>query len=145
MIKQFFAPGNDSTRTSVALLVLRVIVGLTMMANHGMLKLRGFSSMSSEFPDPLGVGHSGSLGLMIFAEVICSLLLVLGLVTRFAALTLAIAMTTAFFAVHKAALTGEHNGELAWIYLAAYLVLLIAGPGKLSVDAAVFGASKAEK
>jgi putative oxidoreductase len=41
--------------------------------------------------------------------------------------------------VHKTALSGEHSGELAFIYLAGYVVLLIAGGGKISVDQALFG------
>jgi putative oxidoreductase len=92
------------------------------------------------------VGHSTSLTLTVFAEVVASLLLVVGLTTRFAALVLAINMTVAFFLIHKATLTGEHNGELAFVYLAGYLTLLLAGPGRMSVDQNVFGGgAKAKK
>ena len=75
----------------------------------------------------------------MFAEFFASILLVLGLVTRFAALVLAVNMTVAFFFAHKAALRGEHNGELAFIYLGGYLVLLLAGAGRISLDRLAFG------
>ena len=109
-----------------------------MLLNHGWAKLTGFSSMSGSFPDPLGVGHTASLVMVVFAEVFASALLALGLVTRFAALVLSINMTVAFFFVLKGALSGEHSGELAFIYLAGYVVLLFAGGGTFSLDKLVF-------
>jgi putative oxidoreductase len=89
----------------------------------------------------LGVGHVSSLSLAIFAEFLCSLLLVLGLFTRFAALVLSSTMAVAFFMVHRTALSGEHSGELAFIYLAGFLAILIAGPGKFSIDQKIAGKS----
>jgi putative oxidoreductase len=139
MFKKIFDPGNDSKLTSLALLVLRVWLGVEMLWIHGSAKLRGFSEMSGSFPDPLHIGHTPSLVLAVFAECFASLLLVLGLATRFGALVLAINMTVAFFMVHQAVLMGEHSGELAFIYLAGYITLLLAGGGKFSADMLVFG------
>jgi len=95
--------------------------------------------MSSGFADPLGVGHRTSLALAVFAEVVASLLLIVGLTTRFAALVLAINLGVAFVMVHKTSLSGAHSGELAFIYLAGYVLLLIAGAGRMSVDQNLFG------
>ena len=58
-------------------------------------------------------------------------LIVLGLWTRWAALVLAFTMGVAFFVVNGAAFA---KGELAWLYLGGYLVLFVAGAGKLSLD-----------
>ncbi|HTJ00229.1 MAG TPA: DoxX family protein, partial [Dongiaceae bacterium] len=113
MFKKIFAPGNDSKLTSLALLVLRVWLGTQMLWIHGSAKLKGFSEMSGSFHDPLHIGHTASLVLATFAEFFASLLLVLGLATRFDALVLGVNMTVAFFMVHQAVLTGDHNGELA--------------------------------
>ena len=143
MLKRIFAPGSDSFCTSLALFVLRLCIGLTMLMTHGLDKLKNFSSMSSGFPDPLHVGHTASLALVVFAEAVCSTLLVLGLVTRFAAFVSAINMGVAFFIVLKAALSGEHSGELALIYLAGFVALLIAGPGRISLDQALYGGKTA--
>lgn len=141
MIKKIFAPGSDSTLTSLGLLVLRLWLGLAMCLIHGLDKFQHFGEMSAKFPDPLGIGHSASLALVVFAEVLGALLLSFGLLTRFAALTLVIDLGVAFLMVHKTALSGEHSGELAFIYLAGYVALLLAGGGKFSVDKAVFGKS----
>ena len=138
MLKKCFAPGMDSPCTNLALLMMRVWFGVTMLANHGFGKLKGFGEMSANFPDPLGVGHAMSLALAVFAEFFCSLLLILGLLTRFGALVLAINMAVAFFIVHKGVLSGERSGELAFIYLAGYVVLLFAGPGRFSADGSLF-------
>lgn len=138
MIKKLFAPGKDSPCTSLALLVLRAWLGVTMLANHGYGKLTTFSEKSASFPDPLGVGHAMSLTLAVSAEFFCSLLLVAGLLTRVAAFALAITMAVAFFIVHHGALGGERSGELAFIYLSGYVALLIAGPGRFSADGLLF-------
>jgi uncharacterized membrane protein YphA (DoxX/SURF4 family) len=40
--------------------------------------------------------------------------------------------------VHKTALTGQDNGELAFLYMAGFVILLIAGGGLFSVDTLLF-------
>lgn len=119
---------------NLGLLVLRVWLGLSMLLLHGWSKVEKYSGMSQGFPDPLGVGPAMSLNLVIFAEVLCALLLVVGLATRLAAIPLVITMAIAFFAIHGGALVGEGNGEMAFIYLAGFVALLVAGPGKFSFD-----------
>ena len=51
----------------VGLLILRVFVG-AMMLTHGMAKLLTFSELSLVFPDPLGVGSTMSLLLLLGSE-----------------------------------------------------------------------------
>ena len=119
---------------NLGLLVLRVWLGLSMLLLHGWSKVEKYSGMSQGFPDPLGVGPAMSLNLVIFAEVLCALLVVVGLATRLAAIPLVITMAVAFFAIHGGSLVGEGNGEMAFIYLAGFVALLVAGPGKFSFD-----------
>lgn len=121
---------------SFGLLILRLSVGLSMLLLHGRGKLMNFSATAEKFPALFGMSSTVNAGLAVFAEVFCSALLILGLFTRFAALMLAITMSTAFFMVHKMALTGEHSGELALVYLFAYVTLLFTGAGKFSIDRA---------
>lgn len=125
--------------TDVGLLVLRLWIGLTMLLLHGWDKLANFEGYSKKFIGLFGLSQSFSLGLAVFAELFCSALLVLGLFTRFAALNLVITMCVAFFIAHKGALKGESSGEMAFLYLATYVTLLIAGPGKFSADAKMGG------
>ena len=145
MFKKLFAPGKNSGAVNFGLLVLRLWIGSSMLLNHGLGKLKGFSEMAPHFPDPLGVGHTASLGLAVFAEFFASFLLILGLVTRWSALVLVIDMAVAFVAVHKMALSGMHSGELAFMYLMGYVTLVLAGPGKVSLDAVIFGKGGAKR
>jgi len=140
-ITRLFAPPPNSGTANLALLVLRVWLGIAMLINHGWDKAMHFNNMKHDFPDLLHIGSPANLALAIFAEVVCSALLVVGFVSRFAALVLAINLSVAFLLVHQMKLTGEHNGELAFIYLAGYATILIAGPGRYSVDGVAFGKS----
>lgn len=135
-MKKIFAPGNDSTTTSLGLLVLRLWFGLTMCLHHGAEKIAGWNSMAPTWLDPFHIGHQASFALTVFAEAVCSFLLALGLVTRFAALVLIINMTVAFNMVHKDSIKA---GELAYVYLGVFVVLFLTGAGKFSLDGAVFG------
>lgn len=138
LFNRLFAPAPGGFATDAALLVLRLWLGLTMLLNHGLGKLTKFGDMSGDFLDLFGIGSTASLALAVFAEAFCSVLLVIGLVTRFAALNLAATMLVAFAIVHDMKLTGERSGELAFIYLAGYVALLLAGPGRYSADACLF-------
>jgi len=133
MVK-FLRLGFLPTSVDAALLVLRVWFGLTLVTLHGWSKFAGFAERSQRFADPFGIGPTASLGLAVFAEVVCALLLVVGLFTRFAALACAITMATAFFAAHGGRLTGQGNGELAFMFLGGFVVLLLAGGGRFSLD-----------
>lgn len=120
--------------TDFALLLLRLVTGLTMIIFHGWGKLANFGSLSEKFANPIGIGAMPSLVLCILAEVVAAALLAAGYLTRFAALVLSINMAVAFFIAHGAKLSGPGNGELAFIYLAAYLTILFAGPGRFAFE-----------
>ncbi|HUR56997.1 MAG TPA: DoxX family protein [Opitutaceae bacterium] len=120
---------------NLALLGLRVWFGGSLLALHGWGKLTGFSAMSSKFADPFGLGSMPSLVLATFAELVCAGLIVLGLFTRTAALIAALNMAVAFAFAHKGRLMGTGNGELAFLYLGAFVALFLVGAGKFSVDA----------
>ena len=140
-IIRFFQLNFFPRSVDLALLVLRIWLGATMLLNHGMGKLRGFGQMADKFFDPFGMGPSVSLGLAIFAEVVCAALLALGLLTRFAALVLVVLTGVAFFMFHKNALSGPSSGELAFIYMAGFVAIFLAGPGRFSVDRKLGGAA----
>jgi putative oxidoreductase len=139
MIKKIFAPAKNSDSANFALLVLRLWIGFEMLLVHGADKLEHFNVYAPKFLDLLGIGSTASLTLSVFAEFFVSILIILGLLTRWSALVLMINMTVAFIGVHKGALSGQGSGELAFLYLMAYVVLLLAGPGRFSADKILFG------
>lgn len=126
-----FIPRSSDT----ALLLLRLWHGGAMLLLHGWGKVVNFSSMAQVFADPFGIGKTPSLALAVLAEFVCAALLVLGLFTRTAALILAINMAVAFWFGHGAKLTGQGNGEMAFIFAGVYLALFLAGGGRFSLDA----------
>lgn len=136
MRKLFFSclPLNLCSQSVVALL-LRLMVGGAMLS-HGIPKLLSFGTLSANFPDPLGVGSFVSLMLSIGAEVGCSLLLILGLFTRFALLPLFFTMLMAFFVIHAADPFAAK--ELAMIYMAIYIAIFTLGAGRFSLDSLIF-------
>ena len=116
----------------LGILFVRVSIGLLMLT-HGLPKLTMlFSDQPVEFPEVFGMSATLSLSLAVFAEVICSLLIFLGLGTRLATVPLIITMSVAAFLIHGADPFAKK--EMALIYLAAYIFLFIAGSGRYSAD-----------
>lgn len=132
LLRLDFIPASSD----LALLLLRLWIGASMLVLHGWSKVERLLDGNASFRDPLGVGPVASLALAAFAEALCSLFLIAGWATRLSALAGATAMWLAFYSAHGGALTGQGNGELAFIYLAAYVALVIAGGGRFSFDAA---------
>ena len=127
------------TSSDLGLLILRIWLGISMLALHGWGKLTSFDAHAGKFPDPLGVGSQTSLILALVGEVLCPILLVLGFISRLAALGAAVTMGVAWYCVHQMALTGEQSGELAFIYLAGFSILVFTGAGRFALDASVGG------
>ena len=117
-----------------ALLVLRIWFGAGLLLNHGLQKLTHYSRMSAHFPDPLHIGSQFSLILVLLAEVVGSILLIIGFATRWAALVILIELAVALTLVHKFAFSGPMSGELAYAYFGGVLVIFLAGAGRFSVD-----------
>ena len=130
-IKKCLFNRADVAYQESAELILRVVLGAFMLT-HGWGKFVSFSEKSSVFPDPLGLGSPLSMGLATFAEFFCSILLILGLFTRFAALSILITMLTAGFIFHSA--DPFSKKELALLYAVGFLYFTITGGGAYSLD-----------
>jgi putative oxidoreductase len=130
-MKRFFSIAYPDWTFHLSMLLLRVTGG-ALMIPHGYHKLVEFDTIQAKFMNFMGIGQSTSLALVVFAEFFCSLFLVAGLFTRLAAIPLVIAMIIAVAQAHHYDVFGE--GETASLYLANYLVLLLCGPGKISID-----------
>lgn len=123
---------ENDLAVDVGLLVLRCGAGLVMLLGHGWAKLTTFSEKAAGFADPIGLGPTFSLGLAVFAEFFCSLLLILGLCARFSAVPLFITMAVAAFAVH--ADDPFRVKEKAIVFGLIYLALFFTGPGRISLS-----------
>jgi putative oxidoreductase len=145
MKKFLFSAGPRDTPTSIGLLVMRVGIGTMMAVGHGFSKLSNWSDnvagwKSPDFPPLSWMSPQVSFGALVFAELVCGALIVVGLVTRPAAAVLGFAMAVAAFYAHAADpwFLGKGGAkEPALLYLIFALALLAAGAGRFSVDAAV--------
>lgn len=132
MIKNILNPGNYPTTIHLILLLLRVTSGVFMLT-HGTGKfMKFFGDEPLKFADPIGIGVTASLSLAVFAEVFCSIFLIVGFTTRLAAIPLLITMLVAAIIVH--ANDGFGKQELPLMYCAMYFAIALSGAGKYSLD-----------
>ncbi|MGF1680706.1 DoxX family protein [Photobacterium minamisatsumaniensis] len=123
---------NGSHRLEdILLLLLRLAIGGAMLT-HGIGKVMNFSELAPTFIDPLGIGSTPSLVLAMLAEVLGSIALLLGAMTRLSALVLLFTMGIAAYSIGM--LKGWAGAELAFIYALVYLTLMIQGGGRLSLE-----------
>lgn len=115
--------------------IFRLLVGFMFFA-HGAQKLFGwFGGKAAALASLMGVAG--------IVEVIGGLLIFFGLFTRLAAVIAAIEMMFAFFMAHAKfdSLAGlmplMNKGELALMYFAAFLVLIMYGAGAWSLEKVV--------
>jgi len=127
----FFSANYTNSSINLGLLLLRAGMCI-MMIPHGYDKLVHFTEYKAQFLNFLGLGPAVSLGLCLFAEFFCSLFVLLGLFARAATVPLIISTAVATFVAHDGKIFGE--GEHSAMFMVAFLVLLITGPGRYSVD-----------
>ncbi len=135
MLRKFLKPISLPASAAAGILLLRVGVGILMLL-HGYAKLQRALSGDLGFADPIGLGEEASLYLTIFAEFFCSLLLILGLITRLALIPLLITMAVVFLIVHGDDPFGDREHPL--MFFISYLTLLATGPGRYSLDQRLF-------
>ena len=131
-----FLFSSDPRRHGLGLTLVRVITGIIFMA-HGGQKLFSFgiAGVTAGFTQ-MGVPFPGiTAPLVAIVEFFGGLALVIGLLTRLAALGLAIDMLGAIFLVHIAAGFFMPQGyEFALLLFTTCLALVIAGPGRYAID-----------
>ncbi len=127
-----FDTTRDKKLYNFVLFLVRITIACFMLT-HGLKKIDLLlSDEPVQFADPFGMGPYATLILVIFAEVICSVLLIIGLATRLVVLPLIVTMVVAVFMIHKT--DGFEGQELGSIYLLVYVFLLVTGSGKYSMD-----------
>lgn len=132
-MKKFFEINPEQISIDVALLLARIgIAGF--MLTHGLPKLMMlFGDAPVQFPGVMGMEPGFSLALAVFAEVVCSILILIGFGTRLATVPLIITMVIAVFYIHAADPFAVK--EMGLHYLLVYVVLFLMGSGRFSLDA----------
>lgn len=140
-IKPFFQVPAMTKIQSMALLLLRLVVGVAMMY-HGSRKIQ----------NPFGWMTDGTPAFLQFLAAISEfgggIALILGLVTPLAMLGLActMAVATHMHAVKRGdpfvSMTGGPAFELALLFFSISVMFIVIGPGKFSLDKVIFGEKK---
>ena len=132
---------QSSNNTDLALLLLRVVIGVVFIA-HGWQKLfifglggvtKAFTEMGVPFPAITGP----TVGVI---EIVAAVAIILGYLTRLASLGLACDVLTAIILVHaKNGFFVPRGIEFVMSLLAVVLALAIAGAGGYSIDSLIAG------
>ncbi|MNK01340.1 putative oxidoreductase CatD [compost metagenome] len=127
--------------TDVAALLLRLIVG-AMFVRYGYSKFEAYDTILPMFGDIIGIGSKLSFNLVIFAELVCGFLVLIGLLTRYSIVPIFITMIVAFFVAHA---KDTFDVKIAaFLYMVLCLPVFILGSGKYSVDSLIFNRKKSE-
>lgn len=132
---QFLKTGYSPQAVNSASLWLRLGLGLTMIP-HGYEKLMHFHEQQADFLNLFGLGNTVSLTLAIGAEFFCSILLMLGLLTRLVLVPLICTALVIVFIAHEGDILGD--GSAGTLFLIGYITSLLLGAGKYSLDALLF-------
>ena len=127
----------------MGILALRVFVLGALFMKHGTPKLFDFNTElhweGAAYPSVFGLGAVGTLLIAAFADGICSLLVVLGLATRWAALFSGCSLVVGWGMVHGFAIRGTEGriAETISLYIIACVAIFLLGPGKYSIEAMI--------
>ena len=134
-MKKILSVTHNTKNIDIVLLVIRIVISFLMLT-HGIPKLiMLINGGTIEFPNVLGMGPELSLILAVFAEVFCSMLVLVGLGTRLAVIPLIITMLVASLIIHSS--DPFSVKELSLHYLLIYGLLLFSGSGRFSIDGLV--------
>nr|WP_122847700.1 DoxX family protein [Pseudomonas viridiflava] len=129
------SPKRAQTLIDWGLLFMRVSVSLLLLHVHGLPKLMHWSVEVQRIEDPFGLGGTLTLGLAVFAEVICPVLLILGVWARLACLPILAVLAVAVLLVHPE--WSLEQGQFAWLLMILFAGLAITGPGPLVIGKAL--------
>ncbi len=140
-LAQAFIRFTGYTYSNMARLFMRLFVGVMFM-QFGIWHLVNYQVLCHDFPTVLGLPSSTCLILMIMIELICSLFIMTGFLTRISTIPPIISMVAAeYYIVHDLlphtsmyGLDSTDPGYLPIMFIGIYLFILLAGPGKISLD-----------
>lgn len=127
--------------SNLARLFMRLFVGV-MLLQFGIRHLVNYSELCNSFPTVLNMSSECSLIIMIIIELVCSLFIMTGFLTRPAVIPPICAMIAAeYYILHDMVpnlpvygLDSTDPGYLPIMFIGIYIYILLAGAGKISLD-----------
>lgn len=139
-LKRVYFRSTGYSYTNLGRLFLRLFVGIMLM-QFGIRQIVNFHMAKDFFPSILGMGSEATLIVMICIELICSVFIMFGFLTRLMIIPPFVAMIIAehyllhdFVSDAPYLLDWQQQGYVPIMFLGIYLFLLLVGPGKISVD-----------
>ncbi len=132
MKRKIFFTGKYKPVVDLAILILRLVSG-SFLLTHGWGKMiKVINGPPYAFSDPIGLGVTMSLFLVVFAEVICAICVMLGFAVRLTTIPIIIAMGVAGLIAN--ANNPFSSKELSLLYLTIFFVIALIGAGRFSID-----------
>lgn len=121
--------------TDIAALLLRITFG-GLFFYHGYDSLNHYQLYLPMSKPIIGLDAKLAFDLVVYTQLICGILVAVGLLTRLAVLPLTFAMGVAVFVAHR----GQpfYAKEPAFLYMLLTSVIFVLGGGKFSIDNALF-------
>lgn len=138
--KKLYFWSSGYSYTNLGRLFLRLFVGL-MLLQFGVRQIIDFDVESPLFPSVMGMMPSTSCIVMVCIEIVCSIFIMCGFLTRIMIVPPFISMIFAEYYILSSIspeapymLQWDQTGYLPVMFLGIYFFLLLVGPGKISVD-----------
>lgn len=117
---------------NASLLIFRIAICLQLMLVHGTKKIGIGIAEPEKVPNPYHLPEVINQYLAIAANLIFPVLVILGVFTRLAVIPILALTLTGYFVVHL------HDSpsvkDIPFMYSLSYLLLLVLGPGRYSLD-----------
>ncbi len=137
LIKKLYIRSCGYSYTNLGRLFLRLFVGI-MLIQFGVRQIADFDSFSQLFPAIWGMSPETSLVVLIAVEMICSVFIMFGFLTRVMTIPPFVAMIVAEYQLlpHRMAYMTDWQSQafLPVMFMGIYFFILLVGPGKISID-----------
>lgn len=138
---RLFLKWTGYSYSNLGRLFIRLFAGV-MFLQFGIRHLVNYHELSLSFPTVMGWSSATCLTLMVIIELLCSLLIMAGFLTRLSVIPPIISMVAAEWYILRDLLPdtsmygidSTEPGYLPIMFIGIFLFIIIAGPGKISID-----------
>jgi putative oxidoreductase len=150
VLKKFVGLSFIAMNRDLGLLLFRIVLAGLVVRFHGWGKLAGWANEPMRvpnlfslagwrkefhtFPDYIHISSELSYLLVTSFETFGSLMIIAGLCTRLNSLGMFVTLMVAWYFHHHMNFSGPNAGEVAFAYAFGYLLLVLAGGGRYSLD-----------
>ena len=146
-LKKLFIAGAYKSYGNLSRFFMRIFAGILFL-QFGIRQIANYDFFAKVFPDVFGMGSETTLVLMITIELLCSVFLIFGFITRLAAIPPLVSMIiaeyylladnivdlSAFQVTQSAVFTSMQLGYVPIMFVGMFFFIVLAGPGKVSID-----------